>query len=309
MGLAHQSRYQDAADRPKRPDKVLATMSEIILADLSKPFPREAIHWRAQNLTQSGDKALALAYLDARDVMDRLDEVCGPANWQSRYTETARGRVLCEIGIRIDGEWVWKSDGAGDTAVEGEKGGISDALKRAAVQWGIGRYLYRLDAVWAPCESVEKGGKRYWKAWKGSPWDSVRGAQRQPQQPASPAPAKPTAPPAKPAPITRTPSGQPAQKGPDVAAMISDIESAMTGQELLGVLNKIGVNNSIPEVAQARIDRIVTLVKGAQNIAVIDAFAKSFAPDWSHVEADANARKAELEMPAALGDDIPEHLK
>jgi hypothetical protein len=112
-----------------------------------------------------------------------------------------------------------------------------------------------------------------------------------------------SAPPAKFAPITRTPSGQPAQKGPDVAAMISDIDGAMTGQELLGVLNKIGVNNSIPEVAQARIDRIVTLVKGAQNIAVIDAFAKSFAPDWSHVEADANARKAELQSAAALGGD------
>lgn len=145
------------------------------LADLSAEFPRDAIHWRAQTLTKTGDKALALAYLDARDVMDRLDAVCGPESWQSRYTETPRGRVLCEIGIRVDGEWVWKSDGAGDTAVEGEKGGISDALKRAAVQWGIGRYLYRFDGVWAPCETYEKGGKLHWKAWRGSPWDSFRG--------------------------------------------------------------------------------------------------------------------------------------
>lgn len=145
------------------------------LKDLAAEFPREAIHWRAQTLTRNGDKALALAYLDARDVMDRLDEVCGPENWQSRYVETAKGRVLCEIGIKIGDEWVWKSDGAGDTAVEGEKGGISDALKRAAVQWGIGRYLYRLEAVWAPCETYEKNGKQYWKAWKGSPWNHVRG--------------------------------------------------------------------------------------------------------------------------------------
>jgi len=158
------------------------------LLDLAKEFPREAIHWRAQTLTRNGDKALALAYLDARDVMDRLDEVCGPENWQSRYVETAKGRVLCEIGICVDGEWVWKSDGAGDTAVEGEKGGISDALKRAAVQWGIGRYLYRLDAVWAPCETYEKGGKLHWKAWKGSPWDYVRGPKPQPQTPQGPRP-------------------------------------------------------------------------------------------------------------------------
>lgn len=153
---------------------------------LAHPFPEDAIHWRAQTLTRKGDKALALAYLDARDVMDRLDDVCGPANWQSRYTETARGRVLCEIGIRVGDEWVWKSDGAGDTAVEGEKGGISDALKRAAVQWGIGRYLYRLDAVWAPCETYEKNGKLVWNAWKGSPWQAVR------NKPAPPSDLKPT---------------------------------------------------------------------------------------------------------------------
>lgn len=144
------------------------------LSDLAKPFPESSVHWRAQTLTQSGDKALALAYIDARDVMDRLDEVCGPAGWQSEITETAKGRVICRLGILIEDHWVWKSDGAGDTDVEGDKGGISDALKRAAVSWGVGRYLYRLDAVWAPCETYEKGGKKYWRAWKGSPWDFVR---------------------------------------------------------------------------------------------------------------------------------------
>lgn len=141
---------------------------------LSEEFPRDAIHWRAQTLTRNSDKALALAYLDARDVMDRLDDVCGPENWQDEYIETAKGRIVCRLGIRINDEWVWKSDGAGETAVEGEKGGISDALKRAAVKWGIGRYLYRMDAVWAPCESYEKNGKKHWSKWKGSPWDFVR---------------------------------------------------------------------------------------------------------------------------------------
>lgn len=138
-------------------------------------FPRDNIHWRAQTLTSNGDKALALAYLDARDVMDRLDAVCGPENWQDSYIESSKGRIICTISIRCNGEWVSKSDGAGDTAVEGEKGGISDAFKRAAVKWGIGRYLYRLDAVWAACETYERNGKKVWKAWRGSPWQFVRG--------------------------------------------------------------------------------------------------------------------------------------
>lgn len=159
------------------------------LKDLAAEFPRDAIHWRSQTLTRNGDKALALAYLDARDVMDRLDKVCGPEGWQDKYVETVKGRIICSIGIKVNDEWVWKSDGAGDTAVEGEKGGISDALKRAAVKWGIGRYLYRLDAVWAPCETYEKNGKKVWSKWSGSPWDHVRGAKR-PTQTQEPKPEK-----------------------------------------------------------------------------------------------------------------------
>jgi len=42
--------------------------------------------------------------------------------------------------------WVTKSDGADDSSIESAKGGISDSLKRAAVQYGIGRYLYHPSA-------------------------------------------------------------------------------------------------------------------------------------------------------------------
>lgn len=135
------------------------------LLALSAPFPPASIHWRAQTVTRDGGKALALAFIDARDVMDRLDAVCGPENWQDSYTETAKGRLICTLSIRIGGEWISKSDGAGDTDVEGSKGAISDALKRAAVKWGIGRYLYSLKNVWAPCESSEYNGKKKWSTW------------------------------------------------------------------------------------------------------------------------------------------------
>jgi len=145
-----------------------------MFAALAAEFPREAVHWRAQTVTKAGDKALALAYLDARDVMDRLDEVCTPAGWRNTVVETAKGRLIATIEIKIDGDWVGKSDGAGDTAVEGDKGGISDALKRTAVLWGVGRYLYRMDAVWVPCESRDFNGKKQWTRWTADPWNSVR---------------------------------------------------------------------------------------------------------------------------------------
>lgn len=148
-----------------------------MLEGLTAEFPREAISWRAQSLTKDGSKAMALAYIDARDVMDRLDTVCGPINWQDRY-EFHGARTVCYLSIRVGDEWITKADGAGDSDVEAEKGAISDALKRAAVKWGIGRYLYALDAPWVPCESYEKGGKLYWKRWTADPWSFVKGAPR-----------------------------------------------------------------------------------------------------------------------------------
>lgn len=150
-------------------------MTEDIFNRLGEPFDQSAVHWRAQNFTKDGSKALALAYLDARDVMMRLDDVVGPANWQDSYAETAKGRVIATISLRIDDEWISKSDGAGDTAVEGEKGALSDAFKRAAVKWRVGRYLYDMPPIWVPCEAWRKDDRSKWvfRKWTANPWSLV----------------------------------------------------------------------------------------------------------------------------------------
>lgn len=152
---------------------------------LHAEFPRNAVSWRAQSLTQAGDKALALAYIDARDVMRRLDEACGPEGWEDSYVETPKGRLICTIRLRVGDDWVSKSDGAGNTDVEGDKGAISDAFKRCAVKWGIGRYLYDIDSPWVPCESKEFNGKKSWKRWTADPWSCVKNAPTRPAQPAT----------------------------------------------------------------------------------------------------------------------------
>lgn len=117
---------------------------------LSQPFPPHEIEWRVGSTNQDKTKGLALAYITARHVMDRLDSVVGPANWQDRY-EVHGTKTICYLSVRIGGEWIVKADGAGDSDVEAEKGSISDALKRAAVKWGIGRYLYDLGNTWVKC--------------------------------------------------------------------------------------------------------------------------------------------------------------
>lgn len=126
---------------------------------LCEPFPAEFIDWRVGSTTGDKTKGMALAYIDARTVMDRLDTVCGPDNWQCNYTPGCNGSIVCNLGIRTPAnEWVWKADGAGATDVEGEKGMLSDALKRSAVRWGVGRYLYELGSPWV---ALEKAGNSY----------------------------------------------------------------------------------------------------------------------------------------------------
>jgi len=113
---------------------------------LQKPFPAEDIEWRVQRAmkTTKGDKAIVLAYVTNRAIMERLDQVFGVAGWKNDYEEWREKGVKCTISCKVDGEWVAKSDGADTTDIEATKGGFSSSMKRAAVQWGIGRYLYNL---------------------------------------------------------------------------------------------------------------------------------------------------------------------
>lgn len=119
---------------------------------LKAPFPSKVIHWRVGATTKDKSKGIPLAYIDARDVMKRLDDVVGGENWQVRYPFAG----CCEIGIRVGDEWIWKANGAGATDVEGEKGQYSDAFKRAAVIHGIGRYLYYLPNIWVALDQYKK---------------------------------------------------------------------------------------------------------------------------------------------------------
>jgi hypothetical protein len=127
-----------------------------LFRQLAEPFPASAIDWRVGSTTKDKTKGIALAYLQARPVMDRLDQVLGPENWQDTY-EPIMGNAgpvgfKCSLSLRIKGEWITKTDAADTSDIEAIKGGVSDALKRAAVKWGIGRYLYDLPTIWVALE-------------------------------------------------------------------------------------------------------------------------------------------------------------
>jgi len=110
---------------------------ELIAWELKRPFPPNII--KTTKKPGGGE----FSYIDARDLMARLDAVVGVDGWQTTYSEVD-SKVCCKLAIRYGGHnWVERSDGAGDTQVAGEKGSFSDAFKRAGVQHGVARYLYR----------------------------------------------------------------------------------------------------------------------------------------------------------------------
>jgi hypothetical protein len=145
---------------------------DALLRQLKEPFNPNFIKWRIGQVSKDGSKATAFAYLDAREVYKRLDDVCGLGGWQDKISEMKDG-FICELSILIDGKWVTKSDAADFTDMEAIKGGASSAIKRAAAVWGIGRYLYYLPVVWVKTKVLynKKNG------------DPVYGFAEQPQLP------------------------------------------------------------------------------------------------------------------------------
>ncbi|GIV58162.1 MAG: DNA repair protein Rad52 [Bacteroidetes bacterium] len=129
----------------------------IDLKRLQDFFHPDDIAWKPIAVSKKTGKALAAAYVTNRAIMDRLDQVVGPENWRNEFVSGPEGGVLCGLSIRVvreDGtaEWVTKWDGAENTDVEPVKGGLSSSMRRAAVQWGIGRYLYDLPSQWVPID-------------------------------------------------------------------------------------------------------------------------------------------------------------
>ena len=119
----------------------------------------DEIECRVQSV--KGNGLVLLLYKDARVDMNILDETVGSANWQREHYE-CKGNLFCRVGIKIDGEWTWKSDCGTESNTEAQKGEASDSFKRACFNWGIGRELYTAPFTWIPSEKCNiSNGKCY----------------------------------------------------------------------------------------------------------------------------------------------------
>lgn len=137
-----------------------------IWKDLAAPFAKDELEWKPQTIGKKDDRiyALLVPYVQSRAIMERLDEAVGPENWTTELRPVCiKGEegFVCKLSIanRVDpgGDWEWTSreDVAPASDIEAMKGAASGALKRVAVQFGIGRYLYGLPQYWA--EDIKSG--------------------------------------------------------------------------------------------------------------------------------------------------------
>ena len=126
---------------------------------LAQPFDLRFLKYRVGATSKKKDKAIALFYLDAREVTRRLNEVCGLDGWSTKQEAVVSGGNLlgtrCELSIRMPykdsrDNYVWntKTDFGEPSKTAPLKGSASDALKRAAVLFGVGRYLYYIPNQW-----------------------------------------------------------------------------------------------------------------------------------------------------------------
>lgn len=154
-------------------EKVKKSIREI----LQEPFEANEIEWRVQSQGKSntGGKiwCQVLAYVDARALQKRLDDAFGVFGWSDSY-EPLGDDFICTLTAKYEGKEISKQNGASKTQVEGFKGGISNSFKRVCASgFGIGRYLYDLDVIFAETTTENKSKDSEWK--RGSFKDKSNG--------------------------------------------------------------------------------------------------------------------------------------
>jgi hypothetical protein len=133
MSETHQSNGR-AASRLQPPPEPLANLTSA-RRFLRAPFPAEIVEFQARRLAPQSQWAVVFPTISVWDVEDRLDVCVGPENWSvSEPVVFDAGHVTRTLTVfgKTRG-----CIGEGDS----RKTQASDAEKRCAIHFGVGRYL------------------------------------------------------------------------------------------------------------------------------------------------------------------------
>lgn len=131
---------------------------DVILKELRRPFHSSKVKFKVASNTK-GKSAICVAYVDARDVQERFNSVC-EGFWSNTFREIYEGGPFMQIVaveatikvVSLDYDISHSDIGAKDNENEdgsfGHKALYSDALKRAAVPFGVAAPLYSMPQLW-----------------------------------------------------------------------------------------------------------------------------------------------------------------
>jgi hypothetical protein len=155
-----------------------------ILRDLAEPFDVEDIKWLPQTTRKVDGVQMgqAAAYADPRAYTDRLNKIVGPENWFAvtevsfspkfqkvfkgpyvqgqQREEVTREVAKCHATIYVGIRGLGLHSNVGEQWADDENActaALAQALKRATVPFGLGRYLYSLPKNWYPVNSYGSG--------------------------------------------------------------------------------------------------------------------------------------------------------
>ncbi len=120
----------------------------------------DEVELRVQSCTEKGYSLLL--YKDARCDNRILDETVSAENWTNSY-RTVKDVLYCTISIWDEKkqQWISKENCGTESNTEAVKGEASDAFKRAAFNWGLGRELYSAPFIWVN-GGTQKNNKGSW---------------------------------------------------------------------------------------------------------------------------------------------------
>jgi hypothetical protein len=130
------------------------TLTQEDLKTLTSPFPKDRLGIKVQSTSKDKTKAMLICYLSHTDVYARLEEVDPAWSCEVRreWNETMQGWgdktekvFFCDMQLTVKGVTRENVGEGGDP-----KSAYSDALKRASMLFGVGRYLYDSEQVWVP---------------------------------------------------------------------------------------------------------------------------------------------------------------
>jgi len=184
---------------------------------LSAPFDEKTLGVKLQSYSKDRTRASLVCYLQHTDVYHRIEAV--DPGWKSEILDVSYLGEACFTRMRLTIKGVSRENaGEGDDP----KSSASDAIKRCAMLFGVGRYLYDAETVWVPFDE-QKDRFRTWTL------ADYQGALKRGQAPL------PTAPTNLDPPVGRRPVIAPRQ------AEAPRMTKAQMGQSILRLANRLNL--------------------------------------------------------------------